>query len=64
MSVTRASSSHVRRPHINPWLVAVIGLSIVVVALGAWTLVGRREARSEGLAAGSVATMLADRAGR
>ena len=31
----------VRRPHVNYWLVAVIGLAAALVALGAWVIVDR-----------------------
>ena len=32
---------HLHRPHINPWLVAVIGLGAGLLALGSWVLVDR-----------------------
>ncbi len=32
---------HVRRPHVNPWLVAVVGLSAALIGLGAWVIVDR-----------------------
>ena len=38
---TRAPPTPVRRPRINPWLVAVIALAAGLVALSAWTLVDR-----------------------
>ena len=41
MSMTHAPPTHVRRLHINPWLVAVLVLSAGLVALGTWTIVDR-----------------------
>jgi SnoaL-like domain len=41
VSSTYASHAHVRRPHANPWLVAVVGLAAALVGLGAWVLVDR-----------------------
>lgn len=32
---------HLHRPHVNPWLVAVIGLSAALIALGAWVIADR-----------------------
>lgn len=32
---------HLRRPHINLWLVAVVGLAAALIGLGAWVLVDR-----------------------
>jgi ketosteroid isomerase-like protein len=39
MSVAHAPSVHAHRPHVNPWLVAVIALSAALVALAAWVIV-------------------------
>ena len=41
MSVAHAPQTQVRRPHINPWLVALLVLSAGLVALGTWTIVDR-----------------------
>ena len=41
MSITHVPPTHVRRPHVNAWLVAVIVLAAGLVALGTWTLVDR-----------------------
>lgn len=41
MSTTYAPQIHTRRPHVNVWLVAVIGLTAALVALGAWVIVDR-----------------------
>lgn len=38
---TYVPETHVRRPHVNVWLVAVVGLAAALVALGALTLVDR-----------------------
>jgi len=47
MSVAHAPRTHVRRPHINPWLVVLLVLSAGLVALGTWTIVDRsRESES------------------
>lgn len=32
---------HVHRPHINGWLVTVVGLAAALIALGSWVLVDR-----------------------
>lgn len=32
---------HVHRPHVNAWLVAVVGLAAALIGLGAWVLVDR-----------------------
>lgn len=39
--IANPSPTHVRRPDINLWLVAVIVLAAGLVALGAWTVVDR-----------------------
>ena len=36
-----APEVHVHRPHVNYWLVAVIGLAVALVALGSWVLIDR-----------------------
>lgn len=41
MSTTYAPPVRAHRAHVNPWLVAVIGLAAALVALGAWVLVDR-----------------------
>ena len=41
MSTTPAPPTHVRRLHVNPWLVAVVALAAGFVALSTWTLVDR-----------------------
>lgn len=33
--------AHLRRPHVNLWLVAVVGLAAALIALGAWVIVDR-----------------------
>ena len=38
---TYVPEAHVRRPHVNVWLVAVVALAAALVALGTWTLVDR-----------------------
>jgi hypothetical protein len=38
---TYVPEAHVRRPHVNVWLVAVIGLAAALVALGSWVVVDR-----------------------
>lgn len=46
MSVTHAPPTHVQRPHVNPWLVAVIALAAVLIALGAWVIVDQTRSSS------------------
>ena len=41
LSVAHAPEARVHRPHINPWLVAVLVLAAGLVALGAWTILDR-----------------------
>jgi hypothetical protein len=41
MSVTHAPPTHVRRLHINPWLVAVLALAAGLIVLGTWTILDR-----------------------
>jgi hypothetical protein len=61
MSVTHAPPTHVHRPHVNPWLVAVIALAAALVALGAWVIVDQtRTSTTEGVAPSEVQTMLDD----
>ena len=61
MSVTHAPPTHIHRPHVNPWLVAVIALAAAVVALGAWVIVDQtRSSTTEGVASSEVATMFDD----
>jgi hypothetical protein len=38
---TYVPEAHVRRRHVNVWLVGVVGLAAVLVALGTWVLVDR-----------------------
>lgn len=38
---THVPEIHVRRLHVNAWLVAVVALAAAVVALGAWVVVDR-----------------------
>ena len=57
MSITHGYT-HVRRPHLNIWLVAVIALLVALVTVGAWALVDRQAGTPEGLASADVATML------
>ena len=38
---TYASRVHLHRPHVNVWLVAVVGLAAALVALGSWVLIDR-----------------------
>ena len=38
---TYAPETHVRRPHVNAWLVAVVVLAAALVALGTWVIVDR-----------------------
>ena len=58
VSTTHAPPVHVRRPHINPWLVAVVALAAALVALGSWVLVDRY---AGGDSATSDATTLIDK---
>jgi len=39
VSTTYAPEIHVRRPHINLWAVAVIGLAAIIIGLAAWVVV-------------------------
>lgn len=41
MSTMYAPPVHAHRPHVNIWLVAVLGLAAALVALGTWVLVDR-----------------------
>lgn len=41
MSVAHAPPTHVHRPHVNPWLVAVIALAAALVGLATWVAVDR-----------------------
>ena len=41
LSVAHAPQARAHRPHINPWLAAVLVLSAGLVALGTWTIVDR-----------------------
>jgi uncharacterized protein (TIGR02246 family) len=41
VSVAHAPPTHIHRPHINPWLVAVVALSAGLVALGTLTIIDR-----------------------
>lgn len=50
---------HWHRPHINPWLVAVIGLAAALIGLGAWVIVDRTS--GGGGTATSDATALIDK---
>ena len=64
MSVMHAPAKPVRRPHINPWLAAVIALAAALVGLSAWVVVDRSTSSStsaHGLASPEAATMLRDR---
>ena len=38
---THASERHEQRPHLDLWLVAVVGLVAALVALGSWVLIDR-----------------------
>lgn len=38
---TYTPRAHVRWPHVNLWLVAVVGLAAALIGLGAWVLVDR-----------------------
>ena len=61
LSVTHAPPTHVQRPHVNPWLVAVIALSAALVALGAWVIVDQTgSSTTEGIASSEVAAMFDD----
>ena len=61
MSVTHAPPTHVQRPHVNPWLVAVIALAAALVALGVWVVVDQtRSSTTEGVASAEVSAMLDD----
>lgn len=62
MAIMHEAPTHVRRPRVNLWLVAVIALAAALIALGAWVLVDRNTSSSApGRASPEVATMLADR---
>jgi hypothetical protein len=61
VSTPHVATFHVRRPHINLWSVAVIGLAAALVGLGVHVLVDRETNTREGLASAGVVTMLANR---
>ena len=62
MSVAQVPPTHVRRWHVSPLLVAVVGLATALVALGTWTVVDRTGSSSTvGLASPEVVAMLRDR---
>jgi hypothetical protein len=70
IAVTRAGrSAHARRPHVNPWLVAVVALAAALVGLSTWVIVDRTTNASTapvtsptlGLASPEVTTMLENR---
>lgn len=61
MSTTHAATFHLRRPHINPWLLAVAAVAAALLALGVWVLVDRQTRSSAGLASPAVASMLEGR---
>jgi len=46
---------HLRRPHVNPWLVAVIGLSAALIGLGTWVIVDRTTGGGGGTASDAAA---------
>jgi hypothetical protein len=59
MSITHAPPTHIRRPHLNPWLAAVIALGVAVVALGTWVIVDQtRSSSAQGQASPEVAAMI------
>ena len=59
MSITHAPPTHVRRPHANPWLVAVVALVAALVGLGTWVLVDQtRSSPTQDLASPEVTAML------
>lgn len=59
MSSVHVPGTHVGRPHINLWLVAVVALTAALVALGAWVLIDQtRSSSAQGLASSEVTTML------
>jgi len=41
MPTQHADRMHIGRPHVNPWLVAVVLLTAALVAFGAWVVVDR-----------------------
>jgi ketosteroid isomerase-like protein len=41
LSITHTPPTHLHRPHVNLWLVAVVVLAAVLVGLGTWVLVDR-----------------------
>ena len=58
MSTTHAPPTHVR-PHVNPWLVAVVVLGAALIGLGTWVLIDQtRSSSTQDLAAPEVAAML------
>ena len=62
MSVAHAPPSHVRRWHVNIWLVAVVALAAALISLGIWVLVDRTSSSATpGIASTEVASMLRDR---
>ena len=62
MSSVQAPRTHVGRPRINLWLVAVVALTAALVVLGAWVLIDQtRSSSTPGLASPGVVTMLEDR---
>lgn len=59
MSITHTPPTHVRRPHVNPWLVAVIVLGAALAGLGTWVLIDQtRSSSTQDLAAPEVAARL------
>ena len=58
MSITHAPPTHVR-PHVNPWLVAVVVLGAALVGLGTWVLIDQtRSSSTQDLASPEVTAML------
>ena len=58
MSITHAPPTHVR-PHVNPWLVAVIVLGAVLIGLSTWVLLDQtRSSSTQDLASPEVTAML------
>ena len=62
MSITHAPQTQMHRPHVNPWLVAVVVLAGLLVALGAWVIVDQTGSSvNERQASPEVVAMLEDR---
>ena len=68
-TMTHPPQTHVHRPRVNPWLMAVVVLAAALVGLGAWVIVDQTRSSSgvspksstAGLASPTVVAMLRER---